>query len=286
MITRQLKDKLISYVSHRNSLSNESKYLLLMIDILEKGILSDDRTGVGTYSLFGSQLEFDLLDSFPILTSKRIHFKSVAHELLLFLSGNTNVKYLQENGVSIWNEWADSAGDLGPVYGHQWRHFGEPYWVGCDQISQLVEDIKNNPDSRRLIVSAWNPVDLDSMALPPCHCLFQVYVRNRIISLKMYQRSADYFLGVPFNICSYALLLQMLAKTLDLLPGRLIITFGDVHIYKNHLDSCMTQLNRSLYEPPELIFNRVPENVFEFEYNDFSLKDYVCGSTIKAPIAV
>ena len=220
------------------------EYLNLMERVLETGTRKDDRTGTGTVSVFGHQMRFDLADGFPLVTTKKLHVRSIIHELLWFLSGNTNIRYLKENGVSIWDEWADETGDLGPVYGHQWRSWAAPDGTVIDQISQLVSDIRANPDSRRLIVSAWNPADIPNMALPPCHCLFQFYVAEGRLSCQLYQRSADIFLGVPFNIASYALLTQMLAQVTDLQPGEFVHTLGDAHLYLNHIEQAKLQLSR------------------------------------------
>ena len=249
--------------------------------ILDHGVPSDDRTGTGTLSVFGLQMRYDLADGFPLVTTKRVHLKSIIHELLWFLSGDTNIRYLQENGVSIWNEWADAKGDLGPVYGRQWRDFG-----GVDQISELVRQITDSPDSRRMIVSAWNPPDVPDMALPPCHTLWQVRVLGGKLHLQLYQRSADMFLGVPFNIASYALLQMMLAKVTGLVPGTFVHTMGDAHIYSNHMDQVRTQLARSPKELPKMQILRDVESIFDFRYEDFRLDGYDPDPAIKAPVAV
>ncbi|NBB97552.1 MAG: thymidylate synthase [Alphaproteobacteria bacterium] len=257
------------------------QYLDSLRYILESGTPSDDRTGTGTLSVFGLQMRFDLADGFPLVTTKRVHLKSVIHELLWFLSGDTNIGYLKENGVSIWDEWADETGDLGPVYGRQWRDFG-----GVDQIATLVEQIKTTPDSRRLIVSAWNPADVPDMALPPCHTLWQVRVLAGKLHLQLYQRSADMFLGVPFNIASYALLQMMLARVCGLQPGHFIHTMGDAHIYSNHMDQVKTQLSRVPRPLPTMTILRSPGSIFDFTYDDFRIEGYDPHPAIKAPVAV
>jgi thymidylate synthase len=249
--------------------------------ILDHGIPSEDRTGTGTLSVFGMQMRYDLADGFPLVTTKRVHLKSIIHELLWFLSGDTNVRYLQDNGVSIWNEWADDTGDLGPVYGKQWRDFG-----GVDQITALEQMIRQNPDSRRMIVSAWNPADVPDMALPPCHTLWQVRVMGGKLHLQLYQRSADMFLGVPFNIASYALLLQMLAHVAGLEAGTFVHTMGDAHIYSNHMEQVQTQLARDARPLPQMVLLRRPESVLDFRYDDFRLDGYDPHPAIKAPVAV
>jgi thymidylate synthase len=249
--------------------------------ILEHGTPSDDRTGTGTLSVFGLQMRYDLSEGFPLVTTKRVHLKSVIHELLWFLSGDTNIGYLKANGVSIWDEWADASGDLGPVYGKQWRNFG-----GVDQIETLVAQIKSSPDSRRLIVSAWNPADVPDMALPPCHTLWQVRVLGGKLYLHLYQRSADMFLGVPFNIASYALLQMMLAKVCGLEPGHFIHTMGDAHIYSNHMDQVKTQLARDPRPLPRMQILRSPDSIFDFTYDDFEIEGYDPHPAIKAPVAV
>ncbi len=249
--------------------------------ILDHGIPSEDRTGTGTLSVFGMQMRYDLADGFPLMTTKRVHLKSIIHELLWFLSGDTNVRYLQDNGVSIWNEWADDTGDLGPVYGKQWRDFG-----GVDQITALEQMIRQTPDSRRMIVSAWNPADVPDMALPPCHTLWQVRVMGGKLHLQLYQRSADMFLGVPFNIASYALLLQMLAHVAGLEAGTFVHTMGDAHIYSNHMEQVQTQLARDPRPLPQMVLLRRPESVLDFRYDDFRLDGYDPHPAIKAPVAV
>ncbi len=241
---------------------------------------------MGTLSTFGYQMRFDLNEGFPLVTTKKIHLKSVIYELLWFLSGDTNVKYLQEHGVTIWDEWADEEGNLGPVYSKQWRSWAKPDGGTVDQISQVVDLLQKNPDSRRLIVSAWNPAEIDEMALPPCHCLFQFYVQNGKLSCQLYQRSADVFLGVPFNIASYALLTMMIAKVTGLGLGEFIHTFGDVHIYLNHLDQVQLQLARDLRPLPTMRLNPMVKNIFAFKYEDFTLENYDPHPSIKAPIAV
>lgn len=250
------------------------QYLDLLDRILSEGTRKEDRTGTGTISVFGHQMRFNLEDSFPLLTTKKLHLKSIIYELLWFLQGNTNVKYLQEHGVRIWNEWADENGELGPVYGHQWRSW--PNYEGgvIDQISNVVEQIKTNPDSRRLIVSAWNVAEVDSMALPPCHTLFQFYVADGKLSLQLYQRSADTFLGVPFNIASYALLLQMMAQVTGLRPGEFVHTTGDTHVYTNHLEQVKLQLTRTPRDLPVMRINPEVKSIFDFQYEDFVLENY------------
>lgn len=262
------------------------QYLELLNRILEEGVDRGDRTGTGTRSVFGHQMRFDLSEGFPLLTTKKLHLKSIIHELLWFLKGDTNIKYLQENGVRIWNEWADENGDLGPVYGSQWRSWPDGHGGTIDQISKVVEDIKINPESRRLIVSAWNVADVDSMALPPCHLLFQFYVANGKLSLQLYQRSADTFLGVPFNIASYALLLMMVAQVCGLQPGEFIHTTGDTHIYHNHFDQVREQLTRVPRRLPRIIINPEVKDIFSFKYSDFTLVDYDPHPHIKATVAV
>ena len=262
------------------------QYLELLQKILDEGNEKGDRTGTGTLSLFGGQMRFDLADGFPMLTTKRLHWPSIAHELLWFLSGDTNVRYLRENGVTIWDEWADERGELGPVYGHQWRSWPTPDGGTVDQIAWLVNEIRRNPDSRRLVVSAWNVADIERMALPPCHCLFQFYVAKGRLSCQLYQRSADVFLGVPFNIASYALLTQMMAQVTGLQPGEFVHTFGDAHLYRNHFDQARTQLARTPYAPPQMLINPERTDIFAFEYSDFKLEGYTAHPGIKAPIAV
>lgn len=262
------------------------QYLELMKDILETGAHKTDRTGTGTYSVFGRQLRFDLSDGFPLVTTKKLHIRSIIIELLWFLKGDTNIKYLHENGVTIWDEWADEKGDLGPVYGHQWRSWPAPDGTTIDQISKVLYQIKNKPDSRRHIVTAWNPAEVDKMALPPCHALFQFYVADGKLSCQLYQRSADYFLGVPFNIASYALLTHMVAQQCDLMPGEFVWTGGDVHLYTNHIDQARLQLAREPYPLPQLIIKRKPESLFDYQFEDFEIINYQSHPSIKAPIAV
>jgi len=262
------------------------QYLDLMQDILDNGFNKGDRTGTGTLSVFGRQLRFDLSEGFPLVTTKKLHLRSIIHELLWFLSGDTNVKYLKENGVSIWDEWADENGDLGPVYGHQWRSWPTPNGEKVDQISKVIDQIKNKPNSRRHIVSAWNPSEVDKMALPPCHALFQFYVAGNKLSCQLYQRSADYFLGVPFNIASYALLVHMFAQQCDLEPGDFVWTGGDVHLYSNHLEQAKTQLKREPFSLPQLNIKRKPDSIFDYKFEDFEIVNYEAHPTIKAPIAV
>lgn len=262
------------------------QYLDLLDYVLKNGTTKEDRTGTGTISVFGYQMRFDLSNGFPLLTTKKLHLKSIIHELLWFLNGDTNVKYLQENGVRIWNEWADENGELGPVYGHQWRSWPDYNGNSIDQISNVINQIKNNPDSRRLIVSAWNVAEVENMALPPCHTLFQFYVSNGKLSLQLYQRSADIFLGVPFNIASYALLLMMVAQVTDLQVGEFIHTLGDAHIYKNHLEQVHEQLSRQPRELPTMKLNPNVKDIFNFHFEDFSLEDYNPHPHIKGIVAV
>lgn len=262
-------------------------YLELLNRILTEGATKTDRTGTGTMSVFGNQMRFDLADGFPLLTTKKLHLKSIIHELLWFLAGDTNVRYLQENGVRIWNEWADPVtGELGPVYGHQWRSWPDYKGGTIDQIAQVVDLIKNHPDSRRMLVSAWNPAEVDEMALPPCHCLFQFYVANGRLSLQLYQRSADTFLGVPFNIASYALLLQMMAQVTGLEAGEFIHTTGDTHLYLNHLEQARLQLTREPRPLPRMIINPDVKSIFDFKYEDFQLEGYDPHPHIKAEVSV
>jgi thymidylate synthase len=262
------------------------EYHQLLRLVLEKGRSKEDRTGTGTISYFGAQARFDLRRGFPLITTKRVHFKSIVYELLWFLRGDTNIRFLTDNRVTIWNEWADEKGDLGRIYGAQWRSWRTPDGRLVDQIAQLVEMIRTNPDSRRLIVSAWNPGELGEMALPPCHALFQFYVSEGQLSCQLYQRSADLFLGVPFNIASYALLTQMIAAVCCLEPGDFVHTFGDLHIYKNHLDQVHEQLGRSPRSLPKVLFHRIPERLEDFRYEDVELVKYDPYPPIKAPIAV
>lgn len=262
------------------------QYLDLMGKIRREGVEKGDRTGTGTLSIFGAQLRFDLADGFPLITTKKVHIKSIIYELLWFLQGSTNVKYLNDNGVSIWNEWADEAGDLGPVYGQQWRSWLTPNGGSVDQIAALIEGLKKNPDSRRHIVSAWNVGLIDDMALPPCHCLFQFYVANGVLSCQLYQRSADIFLGVPFNIASYALFTHMIAHVAGLRVGEFIHTLGDAHLYLNHLEQADEQLSRKPKVLPLLKINSAVESIDDFEYNDFEITGYNPESHIAAKVAV
>jgi len=261
------------------------QYLDLMDHVLKHGTKKEDRTGTGTISVFGYQMRFDLHDGFPLLTTKKLHLRSIIHELLWFLKGETNIKYLRDNKVTIWDEWADENGELGPVYGHQWRS-----WVTgdktVDQISQIIQQIKNSPDSRRIIVSAWNAGEIDKMALPPCHVLFQFYVTENKLSCQLYQRSADIFIGVPFNIASYALLTMMVAQVCNLNPGDFIHTFGDAHIYLNHIEQANLQLSREVRLLPQMIINPEVKDIFSFKFEDFNLVNYDPHPHIKAPVAV
>lgn len=263
------------------------QYIDLLSKILREGAVRTDRTGVGTIGVFGHQMRFDLRNGFPLLTTKKLHLKSIIYELLWFLNGDTNVRYLQENGVSIWDEWADSNGDLGPVYGAQWRSWPD-YKTGetIDQMTKLVEQIRSTPDSRRLMVSAWNVADIDQMKLPPCHCLMQFYVQDGVLSLQLYQRSADVFLGVPFNIASYALLLQMVAQVTGLVAGEFIHTLGDAHLYQNHLEQAKLQLTRIPKELPSVKISQRQQDLFHFQYEDFTLQGYTPYPHIPAPVAV
>lgn len=263
----------------------ERQYLALLADILENGVQRGDRTGTGTLGVFGRQIRFDLSKGFPVLTTKKLHLRSIIIELLWFLKGDTNIAYLKDNGVRIWDEWADENGDLGPVYGKQWRSWATPDGRVIDQIGNLVENLKTNPSSRRHIVSAWNPADVDDMALPPCHCLFQFFVADGKLSCQLYQRSADVFLGVPFNIASYALLTLMVAKVVGLEPGEFVHTFGDAHLYLNHLDQAREQLNREPFDFPTMkIADK--RDLFGFEYEDFTLEGYQAHPHIKAEVSV
>ncbi|MEZ4673600.1 MAG: thymidylate synthase [Caldilineaceae bacterium] len=262
------------------------QYLNLLRHVLDSETHKEDRTGTGTISTFGYQMRFDLAAGFPLVTTKKMHLKSVIHELLWFLQGNTNVKYLNDHGVTIWDEWADGDGELGPIYGHQWRSWRGANGETIDQISNVIAQIRQNPDSRRLIVSAWNVAEIERMALPPCHCLFQFYVTNGKLSCQLYQRSADLFLGAPFNIASYALLTMMVAQVTDLEPGEFIHTLGDAHIYLNHLEQVERQLSREPYPLPRMELNPSVRSIFDFGYDDFTLVNYQCHKGIKAPIAV
>lgn len=262
------------------------QYHDLLKHILDTGVSKTDRTGTGTISVFGYQMRFDLNDGFPMLTTKKLHLKSIIYELLWFLNGDTNIKYLTDNGVRIWNEWADVNGDLGPVYGKQWRSWTKPNGETVDQISQLIHTLKTNPDSRRMIVNAWNVGELDQMALTPCHCLFQFYVADGKLSCQLYQRSADTFLGVPFNIASYALLTMMIAQVCDLAYGEFIHTFGDVHLYNNHIDQAHEQLSRTPKALPKMTINPEVRSIFDFKYEDFILSDYHPDPHIKAEVSV
>lgn len=262
------------------------QYLDLMSHVMDTGADKSDRTGTGTRSVFGHQMRFDLAEGFPLLTTKKLHIRSIIIELLWFLRGDTNIAYLKENGVSIWDEWADENGDLGPVYGYQWRSWPDPKGGSVDQIEKLVEGIKSNPDSRRHIVSAWNPALVDEMALPPCHCLFQFYVANGKLSCQLYQRSADIFLGVPFNIASYALLTHMIAEVCDLEVGDFVHTLGDAHLYSNHFEQVKTQLERSPRTLPTLNIKRKVNNLLDFAFDDFEIIGYEPDPHIKAPVAV
>ena len=262
------------------------QYLDLMRHVRDHGVKKTDRTGTGTLSTFGWQSRYNLADGFPMVTTKKLHLKSIIHELLWFLAGDTNIAYLKANGVGIWDEWADEKGDLGPVYGHQWRSWPAPNGEKIDQIKNLIEQIRKNPDSRRLIVSAWNVADVDHMALPPCHCLFQFYVADGKLSCQLYQRSADIFLGVPFNIASYALLTMMVAQVTGLEAGEFIHTFGDAHLYSNHLDQASLQLSREPKPLPRMWINPEVKSIFDFTYEDFKLEGYEAHPHIAAPVAV
>jgi thymidylate synthase len=262
------------------------QYLDLMQHILDRGVRKNDRTGTGTLSVFGYQMRFDLAAGFPLVTTKKMHLKSIVHELLWFLSGDTNIRYLKDNGVRIWDEWADAEGNLGPVYGAQWRSWPTPDGGSIDQIKAVVEQIRRNPDSRRLIVSAWNPADVEKQALPPCHVLFQFYVANGRLSCQLYQRSGDVFLGVPFNIASYALLTMMVAQVTGLRPGDFVHTFGDVHLYANHVEQARLQLSREPRALPVMRLNPDVHSIFDFVYDDFTLQNYDPHPHIKAEVAV
>jgi thymidylate synthase len=262
------------------------QYLDLLQHILDHGVEKDDRTGTGTISVFGHQMRFDLQDGFPLLTTKKLHLKSIIYELLWFLAGDTNVRYLQEHGVRIWDEWADENGDLGPVYGGQWRSWRTANGQSVDQIAQVIQQIRTNPDSRRIIVNAWNVGEIEKMALPPCHVLFQFYVAGGRLSCQLYQRSADVFLGVPFNIASYALLTLMMARVTGLQAGEFVHTFGDVHLYKNHIQQARTQLARQPYPLPQMRINPQVKSIFDFHYDDFELLNYQAHPHIKAVVSV
>lgn len=262
------------------------QYHDLMRHVLEHGVRKDDRTGTGTLSVFGHQMRFDLAQGFPLVTTKKLHLRSIIHELLWFLRGETNVRYLHENGVSIWDEWADEHGELGPIYGYQWRSWPAADGRHIDQIAQVVEQIRHNPDSRRIIVSAWNVGELDNMRLPPCHAFFQFYVAEGRLSCQLYQRSADIFLGVPFNIASYALLTLMMAQVCDLRPGDFVHTLGDAHLYLNHLEQARLQLSREPYPLPSMRLNPAVRSIFDFKFEDFTLENYQCHPHIKAAVAV
>ena len=262
------------------------QYLDLLRLIRAKGVMKNDRTGTGTQSIFGHQMRFDLSEGFPLLTTKKVHLKSIIYELLWFIAGDTNVKYLQDHGVTIWDEWADADGNLGPVYGHQWRSWPTPDGRAIDQLLMVIDMIRRNPDSRRMLVTAWNPAEVDKMALPPCHCLFQFYVADGKLSCQLYQRSADVFLGVPFNIASYALLTMMIAQVCDLQPGEFVHTTGDTHIYKNHFEQVATQLSREPRSLPRMRLNPDIKSILDFKYEDFILEGYDPWPAIKAPVAV
>lgn len=263
------------------------QYLSLMQDILDNGTKKEDRTGTGTLSVFGRQMRFDLSEGFPLVTTKKLHIRSIVYELLWFLNGDTNIKYLNDNGVTIWDEWADEDGNLGPVYGYQWRSWPDNNGGGkIDQITKVIDQIKNKPNSRRHMVTAWNPADVDSMALPPCHALFQFYVADGKLSCQLYQRSADYFLGVPFNVASYALLTCMVAQQCDLEPGEFVWTGGDVHLYLNHLEQAKLQLSREPRSLPQLKIKRRPASIFDYQYEDFEILNYDPHPHIKAPVSV
>lgn len=262
------------------------QYLSLLQEVLDNGVKKEDRTGTGTISVFGAQRRYDLRKGFPVVTTKKLHLRSIIHELLWFLKGDTNVKYLHDNKVTIWDEWANEQGDLGPIYGYQWRSWPAANGQHIDQISQVIEQIKNNPDSRRLIVSAWNVGEIENMALPPCHAFFQFYVADGRLSCQLYQRSADLFLGVPFNIASYALLTHMIAQVCDLKVGDFVHTLGDAHIYMNHLEQVQLQLSRSPKPLPQLKLNPGVKSIFDFTFDDIELVNYQCDEAIKAPVAV
>ncbi len=262
------------------------QYLDLLARVLNSGMDRDDRTGIGTRAVFGHQMRFDLAAGFPLLTTKKLHIRSIIHELLWFVSGDTNIRYLQDNGVSIWDEWADENGDLGPVYGKQWRHWQTPNGREIDQLAELISMIKTNPESRRLMLTAWNPADVPHMALPPCHCLFQFHVAEGRLSCQLYQRSADIFLGVPFNIASYALLTHMIARICGLKPGEFVHALGDAHLYSNHFDQAREQLSRAPGALPQLVIHRTPDSIDGFHFDDFEITGYDAQPHIVAPIAV
>ncbi|MEK9710041.1 MAG: thymidylate synthase [Alphaproteobacteria bacterium] len=262
------------------------QYLNLLARVLDSGVDRDDRTGTGTRAVFGHQMRFDLASGFPLLTTKKLHIRSIIHELLWFVSGDTNIRYLQDNGVSIWDEWADDNGDLGPVYGKQWRHWQTPDGREIDQLAELINMIKSNPESRRLMLTAWNPADVPHMALPPCHCLFQFHVAKGRLSCQLYQRSADIFLGVPFNIASYALLTHMIARICGLKPGEFVHVLGDAHLYSNHFDQAREQLSRTPGALPQLVIHRTPDSIDGFHFDDFEITGYDAQPHIAAPIAV
>ena len=262
------------------------QYLDLLARVLDSGVDRDDRTGTGTRAVFGHQMRFDLATGFPLLTTKKLHIRSIIHELLWFVSGDTNIRYLQDNGVSIWDEWADDNGDLGPVYGKQWRHWQTPDGREIDQLAELISMIKTNPESRRLMLTAWNPADVPHMALPPCHCLFQFHVAKGRLSCQLYQRSADIFLGVPFNIASYALLTHMIARICGLKPGEFVHVLGDAHLYSNHFDQAREQLSRAPGALPQLVIHRTPDSIDGFHFDDFEITGYNAQPHIAAPIAV
>lgn len=280
---------LLTHANVWHLFNNEDKmqnYLELMQHVLNTGVKKEDRTGTGTLSVFGYQMRFDLSKGFPLVTTKKCHLRSIIHELLWFLKGDTNIKYLNDNQVTIWDEWADKNGDLGPIYGHQWRSWPTADGKSIDQISQVIDQIKHNPDSRRLIVSAWNVGEISNMALPPCHCFFQFYVADSKLSCQLYQRSADIFLGVPFNIASYALLTMMIAQVTSLQVGDFVHTLGDAHLYSNHIEQAKLQLSRIPFVMPKMILNPNIKDIHDFRFEDFVLKDYEAHPHIKAPVAV